>query len=112
WFDGALGCKQDWWRMARPLRVGLTNGWYHVTNCGNNRQGIYLDGRDCQHFLELLPEMISRYSLEVHAYVLMSNHYRLMVRPPEANLSAAVQWVNVATSILWIRLHGRRSAVF
>ena len=80
--------------MARPLRVGLTNGWYHVTNCGNNRQGIYLDGRDCQHFLELLPEMISRYSLEVHAYVLMSNHYHLMVRTPEAHLSAAVQWLN------------------
>ena len=40
--------------MARPLRVDLTNGSYHVTNRGNNRQGIYLDDRDHQHFLELL----------------------------------------------------------
>ena len=29
--------------------------------------------------LELLPEMISRYSLEVHAYMLMSNHYHPVI---------------------------------
>ena len=53
--------------------------------------GIYLDGRDRQHFLELLPEMISRYSLEVHAYVLRSNHYHPLAETPEANLVAGRQ---------------------
>ena len=37
--------------MARPLRVQYKNGWYHVTARGNNRQPIYLDDRDRQHFL-------------------------------------------------------------
>src|SRR5207253_8327038 len=40
--------------MARPLRINLKNGWYHVANRGNNRQAIYLDERDRQHFLALL----------------------------------------------------------
>ena len=82
--------------MARPLRLDLKNIWYHVANGGNNRQAVYLDEGDRKPFLDLLFGMIERYSVEVHAYVLMGNQYHLIVRTPEANLSAAVQWLNVA----------------
>jgi hypothetical protein len=56
--------------------------------------------------------MIGRYSIQVHAYVLMSDHYHLLVRTPEANLSAALQWLNVAYSIWWNRRHGRSGHLF
>ena len=98
--------------MARPLRINLKNGWYHVANRGNNRQAIYLDDRDRRHFLELLAQMRERYFVEIHSYVLMGNHYHLLVRTPEANLSAAVQWLNVAYSVWWTRRHGRSGHVF
>src|SRR5438876_4853022 len=93
--------------MARPLRLEIRNGWYHVANRGNNGQAIYLDNRDRRHFLDLISEIIERYSVEVHAYVLMSNHYHLFVRTPEANLSAAMQLLNVAYSVWWNRRHQR-----
>ena len=32
--------------MARPLRIELGGGWYHVTNRGNERKAIYRDERD------------------------------------------------------------------
>lgn len=98
--------------MARPLRVEFKNGWYHVTARGNNRQRIFLDDRDRRHFLELVGEMIERQANEVHAYVLMDDHYHLLVRTPEANLSAAIQWLNVAYSIWWNRRHQRCGHVF
>jgi REP element-mobilizing transposase RayT len=98
--------------MARPLRLEMKNGWYHIANRGNNRQAIYLDERDRKHFLDLLVQMIERHAVEVHAYVLMSNHYQLLIRTPEANLSAAVQWLNVAYSIWWNRRHQRSGHVF
>ena len=98
--------------MARPLRINLKNGWYHVANRGNNRQAIYLDERDRRHFLELLAQMRERYFVEIHSYVLIGNHYHLLVRTPEANLSAAVQWLNVAYSVWWTRRHGRSGHVF
>ena len=47
-------------RMARPLRIDLKNGWYHVANRGNNRQPIYLDERDRKHFLDLLSRMVEQ----------------------------------------------------
>jgi len=98
--------------MARPLRVNFKNGWYHVTARGNNRQRIYFDQRDRRHFLERLGEMSRRHGVEVHAYVLMDNHYHLLVRAPQANLSAALQWLNVAYSIWWNRRHDRVGHVF
>jgi REP element-mobilizing transposase RayT len=98
--------------MARPLRANFKNGWYHVTNRGNNRERVFLDERDRRHFLQLLGQMSERLAVQVHAYVLMDNHYHLLVRTPEANLSAAVQWLNVAYSIWWNRRHGRTGHVF
>ena len=77
--------------MARPLRIERAGGWYHVTARGNERKLIFRDDKDRRHFLELLGEMVERFGVEVHGYVLMSNHYHVLLRMPDANLSAAVQ---------------------
>ena len=49
-----------------------------------------------------------RFGLGVYAYVLMGNHYHLLVRTREANLSAAIQWLGVAYST-WHNARHRRS---
>ncbi len=98
--------------MARPLRIDVKDGWYHVTARGHNRQPIFFNDADRRHFLELLEEMVQRHGVEVHAYVLMSNHYHLLARTPQANLSTAIQWLNVAYSIWWNRRHQRSGHVF
>jgi REP element-mobilizing transposase RayT len=85
--------------MTRPLRINLEGGWYHVTARGNNRQAIYADDRDRDHFLDLVGEMVERYGVRLHAYVLMTNHYHLLVETPGANVSRAIQWLNVSYSV-------------
>ena len=82
--------------MARPLRINVAGGWYHITARGNNRQAIFVDKRDREHFLELLEEMGARFDVRIHAYVLMDNHYHLLITTPQANASRAVQWLNVS----------------
>jgi hypothetical protein len=44
-------------------------------------------------------KMAGRYRTVLHAYVLMGNHYQLLLEMPEANLSAA-QWFNVSMGVL------------
>jgi REP element-mobilizing transposase RayT len=61
--------------MARPVRVDVEGGWYHVTARGTERRVIFADVRDHEHFLELVSALGERYGVEVHAYVLMGNHY-------------------------------------
>lgn len=98
--------------MARPLRIDVPGGWYHVTARGIERRAIYRDDRDREHFLELLQEAVRRLGIVLHAYVLMNNHYHLVVETPAANLSAAMQWVNVSYSVWFNRRRGRAGHVF
>jgi putative transposase len=98
--------------MARPLRVNVKDGWYHVTARGTERRTIFDADRDHAHFLELLEEVTSRYAVEIHAYALMGNHYHLLIRTPEANASAAIQWLNVSYSVWFNRKRSRVGHVF
>mgnify|MGYP003339649998 FL=1 len=85
--------------MARPLRIDVAGGWYHVTARGIERRVIYRDDRDREHFLELVAEAVTRFGVVLHGFVLMDNHYHLVVETPTANLSAAMQWLNVSYSV-------------
>ena len=98
--------------MARPVRVDVAGGWYHVTARGIERRAIFDDVRDHEHFIELIAEMSERYGAEIHAYVLMVNHYHLLVRTPQANASAAIQWLNVSYSVWFNRRRQRAGHVF
>src|SRR5258706_317035 len=94
--------------MSRPLRIEYKGGWYHVTARGNERRAIYRDERDRQHFFELLGEMTERFRVGLHAFVLMENHYHLLVELREVALSRAMQWLNVSYSV-WFNRRRRRS---
>jgi putative transposase len=81
--------------MARPLRIVVEGGVYHVTARGNERRRIYRSDADRGMFLELLGELQERFGTEIGGYVLMDNHYHLMIRLQKPLLSRAVQWLNV-----------------
>jgi REP element-mobilizing transposase RayT len=98
--------------MARPLRIQRPYGRYHVTARGNERKAIYRSPPDRTHFLELLAEATERFGIRIHAYVLMENHYHLLLETPEANLSRVMQWVNVSYSLWFNRLHSRAGHLF
>lgn len=98
--------------MARPLRVDVKDGWYHVSARGIERRDIFRDPRDYGHFLELLGEMAERHMVIVHAYALMTNHYHLLIQTPESNASKAIQWLNVSYSVWFNLRHKRAGHVF
>lgn len=98
--------------MARPLRIAVAGGWYHVTSRGLNRQAIFRDTRDQEHLLEIVSEVPERFGLRLHAYVFMTNHYHLIAETPRANLSAAIQWLNLSYSVWFNLRHGRLGPVF
>jgi len=98
--------------MTRPLRLDIEGGWYHVINRGLERRQIFPGERANLHFLDLLSVLPARFGLKVHTYVLMGNHYHLQVETPKANLSQAIQWLNVSYSTWFNRLHRRVGPLF
>ena len=73
--------------MARPLRIQYRDAYYHVTCRGNDRRSIYREDSDRELFLEKLKASLEIYGVALHAYVLMGNHFHLLVQTPKANLS-------------------------
>lgn len=79
--------------MARPLRIQYEGAVYHVMARGNHGQAIYGNPLDRKVFLETLGEACQKTGWRVHAYVLMDNHYHLLLQTPEANLVAGMKWL-------------------
>jgi REP element-mobilizing transposase RayT len=73
--------------MARPLRIKFDEALYHITARGNRRERIFESDADRARFLEIVARSLERFSGEVHAYVLLSNHFHLLVRTKRDNLS-------------------------
>ncbi len=98
--------------MARPLRIEFPGAIYHVTVRGNARQAIYLDDADRAGFLDILAGAVERFSLALHAYCLMDNHYHLIVETPTACLARAMRHLNGVFTQRFNRRHGRVGHLF
>jgi REP element-mobilizing transposase RayT len=79
--------------MARSVRIEYPGAFYHVLSRGDRREAIFLDEDDRLLFLEALGEMCGRTGHRIHSYVLMSNHYHLLLETPEPNLVAGMKWL-------------------
>jgi REP element-mobilizing transposase RayT len=66
---------------------------YHVMNRGDRRELIFIDDADRQRFVETLSEVCTKTSWQVHAYVLMPNHFHWVVETPQPNLVAGMKWL-------------------
>jgi len=98
--------------MARPLRVDIEDGWYHVMFRGTERMTLFADDRDREHLLELLERAVERFRIRIHAYALMRNHAHLVVVTPDANLSQAMQWLKLSYSAWFNARHDRVGPLF
>lgn len=93
--------------MTRPLRIQFPGAYYHVTCRGNERRAIYRDDADREMFLEKLRGSLANYQVELHAYVLMANHFHLMVATPKGNLSQFMRHFNISYTAAFNRRHRR-----
>jgi len=93
--------------MARPLRILIEDGWYHVFHRGIEGRRVFREDRERRHLLELLGELHERYRFRIHAYSLMDSHYHAIVQTPDANLSAGMQWLHLSYAA-WYNARHRR----
>lgn len=98
--------------MARPLRLQYPGALYHITARGNERKAIFRSDADREEFRTILAQMVDRYRILLHAYVLMGNHYHLLVETREANLSVALRHLNGVYTGYFNRGHRRIGPLF
>ena len=93
--------------MARPLRIQYPGAVYHVTCRGNERRDIFRDDKDRVTFLRFLSQSLNIYSVQLYAYVLMSNHFHLLVETQVANLAEFMRHFNITYTGYFNRRHKR-----
>lgn len=71
--------------MARLPRLSLPGHLHHILQRGNNRQAIFSSPADYKALLDLVEEQAKKFSVAVHAYVLMDNHFQLLATPEAAD---------------------------
>ena len=94
--------------MARPLRLEYEGALYHVTSRGNERGKIFFTESDSRKFLDYVRGAVRKYGIIIHGYVLMTNHYHLLLETPQANLSKAMHHLNGAYTT-YINIKRKRS---
>lgn len=98
--------------MARPLRIEYPGAVYHVTCRGNERRTIFTDDADRNAFLSFLGEAVDRFKWILTAYVLMSNHFHLVISLTAETLARGMQWLNTRYAAAFNRSHERVGHLF
>ena len=70
-------------------------------------RSIFRDDADRGTFLQKLQSSLEIYQVSLHAYVLMSNHFHLIVQTPKANLSEFMRHFNISYTGYFNRRHKR-----
>ncbi|MGH7874078.1 MAG: transposase [Candidatus Binatia bacterium] len=98
--------------MARPLRIEYQGAHYHVTSRGNERKAIFRGDPDRENFVELIRRAVDQFDLRLHAYVLMDNHYHLLLETRRAGLNRALRYLNGVYTQAFNRRHHRVGHLF
>ena len=98
--------------MSRAWRIEYEGALYHLMSRGNEGRDIFIDQKDRVSFLDTIGEMSERYDFDIFAYVLMDNHYHLLVKSRQANLKKAMQWFGTTYTQRFNRRHYRSGHLF
>jgi putative transposase len=99
--------------MARLPRLTLAAYPHHIILRGNNRQAIFMDMSDFQRMLALLQAHALAQGVQVHAYVLMSNHLHLLLTPLQNDsLPKMMQALGRAYVLYFNKRHGRSGTLW
>ena len=98
--------------MARSLRVQFEGAVYHLVVRANNRQPLFRDKQDRQHYLELLSRYQGQFGFRIYSYLLISRQVHLLIVTPKGNVSKIMQCLGTSYTSYFNRRHKRRGTLF
>lgn len=80
--------------MGRPWREEYRGGIYHVIARGNNKEYIFKESIDKGYFIKLLKECSSSMGCVIYGFVLMDNHYHILIQTMDKKLQEVMHQIN------------------
>lgn len=99
--------------MARLARLFVPGCAQHVMARGHNRMAVFTDDVDRQTWLAMLKDVLPRCGVALHAWVLMGNHYHLLLTAKTAaDTSSLIQTVGRRYTQWFNTRHGRSGTLW
>ena len=98
--------------MSRPVRIEFPGAHYYVTSKGTSDKAVFRDQEDRAVFLNVLSGVVSRFGWLVHSYVMLDDHYHLVLECPQANLSKGMRQLNGVYTQHFNRRHDEDGPLF
>lgn len=98
--------------MARQLRIEFAGALYHVMSRSNEKGSIFKKDADRVLFIDTLKDIAELAGVEVIAYVLMNNHYHIIIFTPKSNLSDFMRHFAVTYTVRFNRRYNRTGHLF
>ncbi len=85
--------------MGRKKLIRTNSGSYHIWARANNKESFPIPIHQCwgiyDHYLN---ELTKRYRAQIHAFVLMKNHFHLVLSTPDENIDQCMRYFMTQTS--------------
>jgi len=98
--------------MPRKARTHSKNEIYHIMLRAVNKQQIFYDEEDFQHFIELLNYYKEKCSYSLYAYCLMGNHVHLLIGAVKEPLEIIFRRVGSSFVYWYNAKYGRTGHLF
>ncbi|MBI4027051.1 MAG: transposase [Verrucomicrobia bacterium] len=98
--------------MPRAPRIEFAGAIYHLMNRGDHLERIFEDEADRELFLRTLGETVTSAGWVVHSFVLMPNHYHLLVETARPTLVKGMQYLNSTYTARYNARHKTRGHLF
>ncbi len=80
--------------MGRKPRIEYEDAVYHVIQRGNNKEHIFEKDNDKQYLLKLIEQSKQGLGFRLFGYVVMSNHYHLLMQTKQKPLNNIMHRIN------------------
>lgn len=98
--------------MPRHRRLDIPGAVYHVITRGIERREIYREDSDRDEFLRRFGEALKETNSQCYAWVLMPNHFHLLIRVGKKSLSDLMRKVLTGYAIYFNRKYKRNGYVY
>lgn len=99
--------------MPRKNLIRTREHVYHITSRSNSKEWFYIPSQECWKIsLELLEKGQNEFQVDLHAFVLMNNHYHMMIKTPHCDIDKFMHFFNKSLSSRINMSAGRINHVF
>ena len=98
--------------MPRQARIDIPGLLQHVIVRGVNKLSIFYDDNDRQDFLERLNRLLQETNTICYAWVLLDNHFHLLLQPQETKLAFLMRRLLTGYAVAFNLRHKRAGHLF